>query len=55
MRFTTRLIDQYLTALRSGDELEISRIEAVAADYDAHNPDSQLLDELEALAQPIAA
>ncbi|GGU52407.1 hypothetical protein [Streptomyces lavendofoliae] len=55
MRFTTRLIDQYLTALRTGDELEIARIEAVAADYDAHNPDSRLLDELEALRIPVAA
>lgn len=55
MRFTTRLIDDYLTALRAGDELDIARIEAIAADYDAHNPGSQLLAELEALAQPVAA
>lgn len=55
MRFATRLIDQYLAALRNGDGLEIARIEAVAADYDAHNPGSHLLAELEALALPVAA
>lgn len=55
MRFTTRLIDQYLAALRTGDALELARIEALAADYDAHNPGSALLDELTGLYQPAAA
>ncbi|MFF8829306.1 hypothetical protein [Streptomyces sp. NPDC015131] len=55
MRFTTRLIDQYLAAIGTNDRLEAARIEAIAADYDAHNPDSQLLAELEALNTPLAA
>ncbi len=55
MRFINRLIANYLAALRSGDALEIAHYEALAADYDAHNPGSRLLDELEALKTPVAA
>lgn len=56
MQFVTRLISQYLTALRTGDALEIARVEAIAADYDTHNPHGpRLLDELAGLTQPAAA
>ncbi|MGW9371161.1 hypothetical protein ACWGVR_14260 [Streptomyces xanthophaeus] len=44
----THLIRQYLTALRTGDELGQARLLAVAAEYDHHNQ-SGLVDQLEAL------
>ena len=44
----TRLITQYLTALRTGDSLGQARLLAVAADYDHHNG-SGLVEQLEAL------
>ena len=54
--FETALIRQYLTALRTGDELDMARIEAKAVDYDAHNPHGpRLLDQLADLTQPAAA
>ena len=52
--FETALIRQYLTALRTGDELDMARIEAKAADYDFHN-DTRLVDDLAGLTQPAAA
>ncbi|MER7517805.1 hypothetical protein [Streptomyces sp. NPDC126499] len=55
MQFENRLIEQYLTALRAGDLLDMARIEAKAADYDAHNPEGRLLDQLAGLTQPAAA
>ncbi|MFF9631761.1 hypothetical protein [Streptomyces fradiae] len=48
-------IRSYARALTVGDSLEIARVEALAADYDAHNPGSSLLDELEAIKTPAAA
>jgi hypothetical protein len=48
-------IRSYARALKNGDALEQARLEALAADYDLHNPGSQLLDELEALNTPLAA
>lgn len=44
----TRLISQYLTALRTNDHLGQARLAAVAADYDTHNG-SSLVEQLEAL------
>lgn len=44
----TRLISQYLTALRLHDRLGQTRLLAVAADYDTHNR-SDLVQQLEAL------
>lgn len=53
------LIAQYLTALRADDRLNRTRIEALAADYDAHNPfGPRLVDELAEVAandMPMAA
>lgn len=48
-------IRSYARALKTDDSLEIARLEALAADYDVHNPGSSLLDELEALKTPAAA
>lgn len=48
------LIRQYLAALRINDLLDMIRIEAIAADYDAWNG-TDLVSELEALSEPVAA
>lgn len=56
MPFVKKLITDYLAALRAQDRLEMARIEALAADYDAFDPDGpRLLDELADLNQPAAA
>ncbi|MFB7605259.1 hypothetical protein [Streptomyces gardneri] len=56
MPFVNKLIAEYLTALRARDALDMARIEAIAADYDAYNPDGpRLLDQLADLNQPAAA
>lgn len=52
--FENRLIADYIAALRTGDSLELARVEAIAADYDTHNG-SALLDELAGLNHPAAA
>lgn len=44
----TRLIGQYLIALRKRDYLGQARLAALAADYDLHNG-STLVEQLEAL------
>jgi hypothetical protein len=48
------LIRQYLAALRINDLLDLIRIEAIAADYDAYNG-TDLVSELETLREPVAA
>jgi len=56
MPFIKKLIADYLAALRTGDALELARIEALAADYDAFSSGGpRLLDELAGLHQPAAA
>lgn len=56
MPFIKKLITDYLAALRTQDLLEMARIEALAADYDALDPDGpRLLDELAGLSLPAAA
>lgn len=54
MQFVNRLFADYAKALRQGDSLELARVEAIAAEYDAFNG-TRLLDELAGLNQPAAA
>lgn len=48
-------IRSYARALKAGDRLEMARLEALAADYDVHNPDSELVDTLDYILNPPAA
>ena len=55
-RTSRDLVENYLRALRAGDELGMRRYEALAADFDVLNPDSpSVLDELDGLHTPAAA
>ena len=54
MPFVNKLFADYAKALRKGDALEMTRVEAIAAEYDAFNG-THIVDELAGLTQPAAA